>query len=607
MADIDLGEIGNDVIDLSAPKKQPVLTTGKQLYEEDLKKNTSGFGRFMGGLGYGMLQTGRQAATLLPFTDKNALRQSMAEDAEIFESMRNVDKDSWITPAGAGNFIGQVAATAPLMMIPGGQATLPARMAAGAAVGTMGGALLPAQSGKETLQNALMGTAMGGAFPAAEKYIVSPLFKKAVDMTRPVTTSSIVQRGMTEGIKPSFTVQQTVPQRKEYFKKAEEAVSEIIGNKENLRYIDDLGDEVVGKLPKTVKQFSEALDQTKRSLFTKYNDMTMEATGKGIEIPVDKAIATLRKEASKKVNQANPNFVSAAEEAIGILENAQFYNPVEAQELISRFNQTLQMYYNNPSKQTQGAAAVDALIAGSLRESLENTLEKGGFQGYQELKNRYGALKTIEKDVNRRTAVHSRKAPAGLFDITDTYSAQHAAMALMKADPVGLLAAGTAKGVKDYLKWLSNPDRSVRRMFGDAERKLGQRPKPVQKQTQEGPQKMLPPGQGFTMKPYYPDEVIPPPSGPPVVPQERRLAGPTVEGGIANSGLLPSPKAPGVIEAGYTPSLQTGKSGKGAFYMEGPQGRIDINVREARQKLRDIGYSSDEIESFLVQMMRSGR
>jgi len=610
MAEIDLGDIGGpagDTIDLSAPKRKPVMTTSQEQFVNTESKEGSKFGRFMGGVGYGMEQTGLQLASLLPFTGTNALRGRMAENEQVFNMMRDVDKGSMITPAGLGNFTGQVAATAPLAFVPGGaSARLGTRMLSGAGVGAVAGALQPSQSGMDTTKNMLMGAGlgapMGAAMPYVDKFIASG-FKKLIP--REETLGSITEYGMSKAAKPAFTGQQNTTQRQGYFKSAQQAITYIVEIKSNLQFTNTYGEAESGRLPTSLVEFADSIHQTKTKLFDEYNNLVKEATGGGVSVPVDRAISVLEKEAQKEKYALHGEFKNYVKDKVAQLREQGAFTPSGAQDIISDMNNSLKMYYSSPSKQTQGQAAADILIAGALREELNNTMEAAGRNGYQQLKNRYGALATIEKDVNRQTAVNNRRVPAGLFDITDTYSAQHAAMALMKGDPAGLVAAGAAKGVKDYLKWLNNPNRIVKNMFEKYERRMpGKTTQPAGPQPTQptGPQKMLPPGQGFTMKPYHADEVIPPPPGPGVVPPERRLYGPTVDPAPSQT-ALPSPKAPGVIEADWTPKYSPGMK-PGVFTMDGPQGRTSVDIREARKKLISMGYSVNEVDDFVTQMMK---
>lgn len=611
MAEIDLGEIGADdgaMLDLGTkPKAPPVMTTPQQILEKDIAANTTPFGRFMGGVGYGMEQTYLQGKSLLPFTDKNTLRQQMLENQQIYEAMKSPNRGSMApSAAGMGNLFGSVAATAPLMLVPGGQTSLPARMAVAGGVGGVIGALQPAQSGVETLKNTLMGVGFGGAMPVAEQFLVQPTISKLAQLGRPSTVSTVVEREMNKAAKPAFSSQQTAPQRKEYFAKAREAVDTIIENKPNLTFVDEFGDITTGRLPETLSEFADTLHQTKRSIFQQYDDMVKQATGQGVQVPVANTVNSVAKEVAKGKYALSPELRDYAEKQIVLLNKKDSFSPQDAQDVVANFNQSLKMFLDNPSKQTQGQAIVDALIAGGLREELNNTMEMAGQSGYQALKSKYGALKAIEKDVNKQASVQNRKNAAGFFDVTDTYSAQHAAMALMKMDPAGLTAAGFANAVKRLLKHMNNPDRAVKRLFSSVERYNAKRPAPVAPMVDET-QKLLPPGQGFTMKPYMPDEVIPPQQGG-VIPPERRLYGPTVSPEPSQA-ALPSPGRTSDVQqinAGWTPKYSPGPK-PGVFTMSGPQGKVDMDIQHAAYKLREMGYSEYEINNFLTNMMKSGK
>jgi len=76
-----------------------------------------------------------------------------------------------------------------------------------------------------------------------------------------VTTA--IKKGINKAIRPSVAKKTTSKQVKGYLNKAESAVTEIVKNKDNLKMIDDVGNPVEG-LPKTLDQFSQAIEQTKK-------------------------------------------------------------------------------------------------------------------------------------------------------------------------------------------------------------------------------------------------------------------------------------------------------------------------------------------------------
>lgn len=86
----------------------------------------------------------------------------------------------------------------------------------------------------------------------------------------PKKIKTTVERGINKGVRPSVVKKEMWRQRDQYMKNANVAVEEIIKNKNNLRLIDRDGNTVAG-LPQTLEQFSQAIEQTKRSIFEQYD------------------------------------------------------------------------------------------------------------------------------------------------------------------------------------------------------------------------------------------------------------------------------------------------------------------------------------------------
>lgn len=105
----------------------------------------------------------------------------------------------------------------------------------------------------------------------------------ASDLTSMVTTKTqgsrdraikrIVKTGINKGVKPTVAGKYTYTQGSKYLDSADEAVRAITRNKGSLQLADDAGNIVSGELPKSLNQFSQAIEQTKRQVFQQYNDL----------------------------------------------------------------------------------------------------------------------------------------------------------------------------------------------------------------------------------------------------------------------------------------------------------------------------------------------
>ena len=338
--------------------------------------------------------------------------------------------------------------------------------------------------------------------------------------------SSVVQKGIEKSIRPGVEGKRTFSQAKRYFSDAEKAVTSIIDNAPNLNLTDDLGEAIMGQLPKNLKQFSQAVEQTKGDIFNRYNAMAKEAGKQGAVVeltPIADELANITK--SKPLADVAPETVSYAMKRAESLAGRGAYTAEEAQEAISILNNSLESFYKTPTYDSFSKAYIDKQIANHMRKSLDNVIENTTEAGYQGLKREYGALKSIERDLNRRVVVASRQNAKGLAEgFTDALSGGAMINGLLSMNPAMVGQAAAMKGISAWVKFLNNPDNVVKKMFSkaaDIKSRLpvtpaptgpagiaqlenlaeGQRQIPYFPQTrppQQGPF-ALPPGQGFEM------------------------------------------------------------------------------------------------------------
>jgi len=290
----------------------------------------------------------------------------------------------------------------------------------------------------------------------------------------------VITKGIEKGIRPTVVGKKNIGQIKQYAERAKTAVKEIIGCKDDLALTDIEGNVVKGKLPQSLKQFSEAIDQTKKGIFRQYDDLTKVAGEQGATVNLKPAIKELEDIAGKSTLQdLNPEVVKYAETRATALTERGSYTTEEAQDAITQLNKSLEAYYKNPSYENATKAGVDAVLANNIRKSLDAVIENATGGGYQELKNSYGALKTIEKEVAHRAIVDARKNIKGLVDFTDIYTSGELVAGILTLNP-GMVVKGTMwKGVQQYIKAINNPNRIIKNMFSDAENIIKRRTAPV--------------------------------------------------------------------------------------------------------------------------------
>jgi hypothetical protein len=282
----------------------------------------------------------------------------------------------------------------------------------------------------------------------------------------------IVIAGVNKGIRPTVVGKDTAPRVAQYYDKATDAVKNIVENKPNLQIIDAAG-EVSSKLPSTLNEFSQAVDQTKKSIFIKYDSMQKAAGQANATVDLSGVIKELDTIATNKVMLAEaPDVARYAYSKARALEQAGSYTTEEAQQAIQMANAKLEAFYKNPSYDAATKAKVDALVANNMRTGLDDVIEQAVGSGYQDLKNQYGSLKAIEKEVNQRAIVDARKSVKGMIDHYSVFTGYEAIRGILAMEPAVVAAATSARGIAEWLKWRNNPNRAINEMFQGAERNL---------------------------------------------------------------------------------------------------------------------------------------
>jgi len=306
---------------------------------------------------------------------------------------------------------------------------------------------------------------------AAAGKVVSKIAGKTSPM------EEIISKGIEKGVKPSIAGKGTFARAKAYETKATDAVRSIVANKDNLLFTDVAGGVAKGQLPTNLKQFSQAVEQTKQTIFDKYNALTSEAGQQGAVVDLSPIVKELRVVTSKApAADFNAPVVNYATKLSDTLTERGAYSVKDAQDAVAMLNDRLDAFYKNPSYESASVAYVDAMVANRLRQLLDKTVE--GFTGerYQPLKNQYGSLRAIEKDVTNRATIDARKAVKGILDFSDVFTGYHIVRGLITLNPSTIVAGGFAK----YLSWLykikNDPNVIIKKMFTSAEKAIAKEP-----------------------------------------------------------------------------------------------------------------------------------
>ncbi len=291
-----------------------------------------------------------------------------------------------------------------------------------------------------------------------------------------VIKTSIIN-DFSKGIKPLIRSNATTSQAKKYQEAVVGAVDTINQNKLNLQFVDDAGQVITGRTPENLKEMAESIEQTKKVIFNQYDELASRVGETGAKIRSDSVVKELETISNNKaLSLSSPDTVRYAQEVAARYKNAGELTPSQTQEIIQNYNASLESFYRNPSYDTASRAMVDSMVANNLRNELDNTINSLTGDAYQALKNQYGQLKTIERDVSKAHLRDARKNIKGLVDFTDVFSGGQVLNGILSMNPASIAQGLTQKAIATYIKHLNNPNRYIKKLFENAEKLKGLTP-----------------------------------------------------------------------------------------------------------------------------------
>lgn len=335
--------------------------------------------------------------------------------------------------------------------------------AANIAGGVIGGVEAPHASGAITDAAADVGNNLKNI-----KYSSTNATPKELPPLNTAKVSDLYNRA----IKPTVAGKSTATQSAKAGSNVIDGLHAIVENKPNLTFTNADGEVTTNTTPKTVDQLSQAIGQTKASIFKQYDALAQQAGEKGVHVDAPKVASELDPVInSKSLALANPKAIEYAQEMQQRFASAGKIDAQTAQDVIQHYNDSLKAFYRNPNYDTASKAGIDALIANKLRTALDEGISGATGKQYQALKSKYGALSSMEKDVTHRATVWARQNNVGLAgNLANVATGAELVKGLITLNPVDLAVGTGIKGVQLYMKYLNNPDVGVSKIFSEIEK-----------------------------------------------------------------------------------------------------------------------------------------
>lgn len=354
-------------------------------------------------------------------------------------------------------------------------------------IGTGIGALSRATLGPEaTSALAPYMTAAGDIAPFVGGGLIGSGVAKIADLAKSIkgNTSAGIDRfidsAYQRAAKPSVTQGRTSPQMRQHLDQMRGALDSIIDNKANLQFTDPAGEMRTGELPRSLDEFGQAISQTKQRIFQQYDTIQQAAGRAGARVDLTPTVAELGGVTVDPVMKTLfPDVANYAANRGKALNAQGMFGLADAQRAIQHLNNSLSAFYADPkNKNLAGEVLVDSMIANKLREGLDNTINQAigipawAVGPYQQLKNQYGNLRAIEREVMNRAIIEGRKELGGgiLGRIGDVVSAREVVSGLMHMHPATVATGVGTKALTNWMAYRRSPNRAVEQIFRKAER-----------------------------------------------------------------------------------------------------------------------------------------
>ena len=278
-------------------------------------------------------------------------------------------------------------------------------------------------------------------------------------------------------VKPTVKGKQNITDYARFVDDGLEGIASIVKNKENLKFINDIGEESRGQLPKNLSEFSDAISQTKKKIYSEYDALAKNAGENGALVSTEWIINELKQlENNRTLRLANPGIDGIISNMKKGLEEIGTLTVEEAQTFSQHLNQNLKAFYKNWNANDIGRSTVEALVNNNLKKAIDESIENALWQGeqYSSLKKQYGQLRNIEEEVAKRALVDQRKNAKNLFDLTDIYSANQVIDSLANLNPIELVKWGATSLIKNWYKKLNDPNVQIKKLFENIDKEISQ-------------------------------------------------------------------------------------------------------------------------------------
>ena len=310
----------------------------------------------------------------------------------------------------------------------------------------------------------------------------TPEAKLILEQTQKEQVKQIAEDNLSKSIKSSVPGSWNLLEG--YFDKGSDGIIEIVKNKKNLGLKNSVGTVDDTLLPQNRLQMLKSIDATKDNLVREYTKMATNSSGKGSKlnllergtlqegvIPEEgllDVIDTVIKDPVLQTDSYGQKVIRHAEKQKKLFENRKEFTPIEAQRWITNANQRLRTFYEKGGSVTEESnLAFDAGIASVMRKKLDSLIQSTEGVGYQNLKNKYGSVASLEEGTAKAAFASSKEINLpNFFDITSGAALTHG---IINLSPSTIIPSVFMESMNFIRRKLRDPDMYIKRMFNETE------------------------------------------------------------------------------------------------------------------------------------------
>jgi hypothetical protein len=255
---------------------------------------------------------------------------------------------------------------------------------------------------------------------------------------------------------------------------AANTVVDTIGNKNSLKLVNEAGEEILGRTPKSIAEQAQAVEQG------------LERTGKEIEKVMENAQIAGSKERPTSIISELHNFANTE---AAKLTGADKYALEEADKLVGKeldikTIHEMKRHYNDLLKgdythDIVSKKEIDKKLLNYYRDAEDRVIDSFTGEDIKPIRNLYRDYKSIQKDVMAKYRAELSKQGIkgkGLVDLTDIYSVGEIGAGILSMHPL-MIGKGLSFAVaKKALQRIWSVDRQIANMYSEVEKNLSSRP-----------------------------------------------------------------------------------------------------------------------------------